>query len=174
MMNEPTLVSVLAAAALVAGCGGAPGDGGEPRDGPSSEESAPAPAPTADAPATIAGLQALFNARSYAGWRAEPDFHPSRGPHGGEVRVFYGPLAAASLDEGQAAFPAGAATVKEERSSGQLMGWSAWVKASPDSAGGRGFFWYEILGSQTYGGDLGSGLCTGCHSSGHDFLLSSR
>jgi hypothetical protein len=172
MTNPLTMARVLLAGALIAGC--AQSSNEPPPTG--FEDGGPAPDPiaeaTADAPATIAGLEALFRDRDYAGWRAEPAFHPSRGPHGTEVRVFYGPIAAGNLDRGEAIFPVGAATVKEERSGDQLLGWSAWVKVSQDAAGGRGFFWYEILGSQSYGGGLGSGICTGCHSAGRDFLLS--
>ena len=45
------------------------------------------------------------------------------------------------------------------------------VKLQADSDAGRGWYWYELFGSgppPLQG--VGHGVCTGCHSSGRDFV----
>lgn len=116
-------------------------------------------------------------AGGYTTWHAEPGYHVSSGPHGGSVRVFYGPKAAAALTAKQARFPAGAATIKEAASAdGSLTGWSVWVKVQGDSDNGNGFYWYEVTlrtpSDRVYADALGSSVCVGCHAAGPDYLRS--
>jgi hypothetical protein len=105
----------------------------------------------------------------YQDWAAEPAFHASSGPHARAVRVYYGPTAARALSAAAETFPKGAAVVKEFEGGG----WAFWIKVDTDSDEGRGFYWYEQVNDKIYGNARGSADCVGCHSTGHDFLLSS-
>ena len=105
--------------------------------------------------------------------------HPGRGPHtkfGLPVRVFLGPKLDASLKAGNTSHPAGSSAVKEMYdASGNLQGWAVMVKTSADSAGGKGWFWYEVTsttdGSTPVATGNGVPLCFGCHFIGRDFVL---
>jgi hypothetical protein len=130
-----------------------------------------------DAPDNGLALLTFLRAGGYATWQSEPDFHVSSGPHGGVVRVFYSPRAAAALNAKQRVFPAGSATIKESASAnGSIIGWSVWVKVQGDSDSGNGFYWYEVtLGRQetrVAADSRGSSACIGCHSAGADYLRS--
>jgi hypothetical protein len=49
------------------------------------------------------------------------------------------------------------------------------VKTQEESAGGKGWFWYEVVstrsGSNPVAGGNGVQLCQGCHFIGKDFVL---
>lgn len=130
-----------------------------------------------EAPDEAQALVAFLEAKQYAGWAKEAEYHLSAGPHGDGVRVYYSPKAATALNSGAATFPAGAASVKELTSSGSLYGYSVWVKVQDATDGGNGFFWYELIhhggGNDTvYGNARGSSDCVGCHGAGKDYSLS--
>ena len=130
-----------------------------------------------DAPDEAQALLSFLEAKQYAGWAKEGESHPSEGPHGDGVRVYYSPKAAQALRSGAATFPAGAASVKELTSSGALYGYSVWVKVQDASDGGKGFYWYELIhnagGRDTVSGNArGSSACVGCHSAGNDYSRS--
>ncbi len=144
--------------------------------------------PTADTPSVDSVVPidqpALFKYLqdgSYKNFAAkESALHPSTGPHtkaGLPVRVFVDPKMEASLGAGNAAHPAGAGIVKEmydaER---KLQGWAVMVKTAADSAGGKGWFWYEVTsttdGSKPVAAGNGVPLCFGCHTAGKDYVLS--
>ena len=105
--------------------------------------------------------------------------HGSRGPHtnfGLPVRVFLDPMLDGSLAAGNAAHPAGASAVKEMfDEDGDLQGWAVMVKTAQDSAGGSGWFWYEVTSTRSGDDPFASGngvpLCFGCHFTGRDFVL---
>lgn len=148
--------------------GAAAGTGGDGAAGGTSE---------LDAPDEEQALVAFLNAKHYAGWAKEPDFHASAGPHGDGVRVYYSPKAAVTVKRGATTLPAGAATVKELTSGGSLYGYAVWVKVQDASDAGNGFFWYERIAQgggvfSVYGNARGSGDCVGCHSAGKDYNLS--
>jgi len=131
-----------------------------------------------DAPDQSDALLAFLERKQYADWSKETEVHPSAGPHGAGVRVYYSPNAAVALQHGARTFPVGAASVKELiTSDGALYGYSVWVKVQDDSDGGNGFFWYERIrrshGSDAvYGNARGSRVCVDCHSAGNDYSLS--
>jgi hypothetical protein len=134
-------------------------------------------AATLDAPDEATALVAFLEARQYAGWAKEAEYHSSAGPHGGGVRVYYSPKAAAAVRSGAANLPAGAASVKELTNGGALYGYSVWVKVQDTTDGGNGFYWYELIRQgdgkdSVYGDARGSSDCVGCHSSGKDYNLS--
>jgi hypothetical protein len=127
-----------------------------------------------DAPEDESELRAFLDAGSYRNWAKESEFHPSTGPHGGSVRTYYSPKAAAALMAGAAVFPEGAAAIKEAANDAGVYGQSVWIKVQAASDAGRGFFWFERFqrddGSEdVYGNARGSAQCVGCHSLGHDY-----
>ncbi len=132
-----------------------------------------------EAPDEAQALVTFLEAKQYADWAKEAESHPSEGPHGDGVRVYYSPKAAEALKSGAATFPAGAASVKELTSGGTLYGYSVWVKVQDATDAGNGFFWYELThhagGSDIVSGNArGSSACVGCHSAGRDYSLSTR
>lgn len=112
----------------------------------------------------------------------ESGLHPSRGPHtkfGNPVRVFMSDEIVASLEAGNASHPAGSSIVKELYlpDSSTLEGWAVMVKTQDETDDGNGWFWYEVVSTtdptKLGGGEAGNGvrLCTGCHVSGRDYVL---
>lgn len=128
----------------------------------------------ADVPPTgSAALLPWLKAGGYAGWMAESAPHQSAGPHFGQVRVFVNPTLASSLGAGSAGHPPDAAAVKELYGNGAtVLGWSVMVRTD-GTAGGDGWYWFEDYQGTEYADGNGVGLCTGCHSGGQDFVLSS-
>ena len=134
------------------------------------------PAPTATAtplaapPTEPEALLAWLQAGNYLGWAAESP-HQSAGPHGGRVRTFLDPTLFASLEAASGSHPAGAAAVKELYFNGDTVrGWAVMVKLQADSDEGRGWYWYETFGTGAPLEGVGLGICTGCHSTGRDFV----
>jgi hypothetical protein len=125
-----------------------------------------------------------LNAKGYEAFsNRESGTHPSIGPHskfGRPVRSFFSDELAASLEAGNVSHPAGSSAVKEMYLDDgvTLEGWAVAVKTQDDSAGGNGWFWLEFVSTTDPtvlgGGQAGNGvpLCTGCHASGRDFVLS--
>lgn len=113
---------------------------------------------------------------------ADSEPHPSAGPHlepGNPVKVFFSDAVAQSLTEGYDAHPKGAALVKEIYRPGgeELTGWAVAVKTDKDSNNGNGWFWVEYTSitdpsQKPVEAGNGVGLCSGCHASGRDFVLS--
>lgn len=109
----------------------------------------------------------------------ESEAHPSRGPHtnvGWPVRVFLDPTVNASLEAGRDSHPVGSSIVKEMfDDEGALQGWAVMVKTQDDSAGGKGWFWYETTSTTSAANPVAAGngvqLCQGCHFIGKDFVL---
>jgi hypothetical protein len=147
---------------------------------PAFEPTAKTPEIDSVVPVTKDKLFSYLKAGSYKSRAAkESGRHPSSGPHtkiGWPVRVFLGPKIDASLKAGNASHPIGSSIVKEMYDgSGKLQGWAVMVKTSADSAGGKGWFWYEITsttgGSKPVASGNGVPLCFGCHFTGRDFVL---
>jgi len=162
------LLAGLATILLIGGCSGSDHGAG------SSAGSGMEAGALLDAPDSEQPLVEFLNAKEYAGWAKEAEYHPSTGPHGGAVRVYYSPKAAEALTAGAEAFPAGAAAVKELSSGGSLYGWSVWVKVQDSTDNGNGFFWYELIhhggGNDSINGNArGSSDCVGCHRAGKDY-----
>lgn len=115
--------------------------------------------------------------KSLAAQESRP--HPTRGPHtdlGWPVRVFLDPVINASLEAGNKSHPVGSSIVKEMfNDKGDLQGWAVMVKTQDDSAGGKGWFWYETTNTTNASDPVAAGngvqLCQGCHSIGKDFVL---
>jgi len=147
---------------------------------PAFEPTAETPKVDSVVPVAKDKLFSYLQAGSYKSLAAkESGRHPTRGPHtkiGWPVRVFLGPNLDASLKAGNTTHPAGSAAVKEMYDgSGKLQGWAVMVKTTADSAGGKGWFWYEITsttdGSKPVATGNGVPLCFGCHFTGRDFVL---
>ena len=127
-------------------------------------------------PAEPAALLKWLQAGSYKQWPKESGPHRSMGPHQGLVVTHLNPALDKSMAAKAAAHPKGSAAVKElQDSSGKLTGWAVSVKTAADSDGGKGWYWYEILGT-TPGGTVtaqanGVPLCSACHLRGKDLVL---
>jgi hypothetical protein len=120
-----------------------------------------------------AGLQAWLGAGEYAEFPAESEVHASTGPHG-RVRSFASPSLFESLSAGGGDHPRGAGAVKELYDGDDLRGWAVSVKIADDSAGGEGWYWYEVdgtgAGASPAVDGTGADGCTGCHESGRDYV----
>lgn len=123
-------------------------------------------------PTNGAELLPWLAAGEYLTWTAESGVHPSSGPHGGGVRTFVNDVLFASLAAGSASHPEDAAAIKElYGDGGSVIGWAVEVKLQADSAGGDGWYWYEIFQDSVYADGTGEGICTGCHGGGNDYVL---
>lgn len=127
-------------------------------------------------PTEEAALLKWLQAGHYKGWAKESAAHPSLGPHPVKVVAHLNPALVRSLTAKAAAHPKGSAAVKElQDADGRLSGWAVSVKTDADSAGGKGWYWYEILGTTAAGRVVakanGVPLCFGCHTPGRDFVL---
>jgi len=126
-------------------------------------------------PTSSAELFAYLQRGAYRGFAHESGVHASAGPHGGSVLTFVNGALERSLAAGNAAHPAGAAAVKEFYAADRttLTGWAVEVKVQADSAGGDGWYWYEVFstsdGERPIEG-LGNPVCTGCHALGSDYV----
>jgi len=124
-------------------------------------------------PTNSAELIPWLESEVYTGWAGESAPHPSTGPHFEGVWTFVNDTLYTSLEAGNAAHPEGSAAVKELfDGAGTRLGWAVEVKIQADSAGGDGWYWYEVFDGTTYADGTGEGLCTGCHGGGTDYVLS--
>ena len=94
------------------------------------------------------------------------------------ARVYINGIMEASFKAGNKNHPKGSALVKELFSaSNALRGWAVMVKTDANSNQGKGWYWYEVLsttsGASPVADGNGVGLCTGCHSSGNDYIRTS-
>lgn len=160
------------------GAGGAPSSPSSPSSSSSSSSSGGAAAEggaaaSSDVPAEPTALNAWLQTGAYKAWPHESAPHPSAGPHGGSVQTYINEALDASLAAGSAEHPKGAAAVKELFTSGTVSGWAVLVKTQDASEQGNGFYWYEVFdtapGASPIDGQ-GLGTCTGCHSSGSDYV----
>ena len=127
-------------------------------------------------PTEAAALLKWLQSGAYKAWPKESAPHRSMGAHQTLVLTYISPALDKSLGGKAAAHPKGAAAVKELLDAGgKLAGWAVSVKTSADSDGGKGWFWFEILGttagSQTVANGPGVPLCVGCHTRGRDAVL---
>ena len=147
------------------------------------EATAETPVVSSAVPTETAAMFRFLKAGGYKEFAAkESAVHASRGPHakfGWPVRVFLDSKMDGSLQAGNDSHPAGAAIVKEmyNEKGDRLMGWAVMVKTGADSAGGKGWFWYETTNTRNATKVVASGNgvpgCFGCHSVGADFVLTS-
>lgn len=108
----------------------------------------------------------------YLDWDAESSVHDGAGPHFGAVRTYVNPELIASLGAEATEHPLDSATVKELYGSGtSVRGWSVSIKIV-EGLGGDGWYWYEFYDGAVLADDDGLSVCTGCHASGNDFVLS--
>jgi len=136
-----------------------------------------AQAQTSDVPPTdSASLLKWLQAGSYKAWPKESAPHRSMGPHQTLVVTHLNPPLDKSLTAKATSHPKGSAAVKELLDAGgKTTGWAVSVKTSANSDGGKGWYWYEILGTTSSGRVVAKAndvpLCYGCHSPGKDFVL---
>ena len=140
------------------------------------------PAVTSPVPVETQKLFAYLKSGGYKSFKTKSKAHPTAGPHlkvGNNVQVYFSDALAKSLAGGYTDHPRGAAAVKEmySKTTGKLEGWSVAVKTEENSDGGKGWFWVEFT-SPTDASKValppgnGVALCSGCHQTGRDFVLS--
>lgn len=151
--------------------GGSGSGGGEGPSTTSVTSSSGAGGNAQTPPRGAADIDAWLAAGSYTSWRCEAEVHAARSPspHGFN-RVCSNDLIASNVS-GDAAWPAGAAAVKElhdAEDSTEPTGYAVYLKVADDSAEGAGWYWYERIGASVVAdgtGDAGSArsICVGCH-----------
>lgn len=129
-----------------------------------------------EVPANAAELLPWLEAGEYLDFPAESQIHGQTGasPHG-DVRVFINETLDASLAADNESHPEGSAAIKEIYGSdgSTLAGWAVSVKTQADSAGGEGWYWYEILNGSVLADGNADPTCNGCHmNTGVDFFSS--
>ncbi len=127
-------------------------------------------------PTERAALLKWLQAGSYKSWVHESAPHKSLGPHPVQVVAYLNAALDQSLTSKGKSHPKGSAAVKELLDAGgELSGWAVSIKTEADSAAGKGWYWYEILGTDKTGNVVaaanGVPLCFGCHTPGKDFVL---
>ena len=129
----------------------------------------------AQSPAPPLGGTALaewLQAGHYKTWQAESAVHASTGPHFGKVRAFLNPALFDSMTAQSGQHPRGAVAVKELYGDGDTVrGWAVAIKIAAESSGGSNWYWYEIFDNRTVRDARGVPLCSGCHSTGRDYVL---
>ncbi len=140
-----------------------------------SSDGLPPADPDADPNEVPTDPEALLSwlvAEPYLEWPAESAIHDSAGPHFGNVRTWVNPDLFASLEDGEATHPVGAAAVKElYAGSNSRQGWAVGVKVTDAGPGEDGWYWYEWFDGSVVAEGNGISLCSGCHSGGRDFVL---
>lgn len=123
-------------------------------------------------PSESSALFQFLKSGDYKSLVAEPEVHPSFGPHG-DVRVFANQRLVDSLKAGSDSHPVGSAAIKELFKNGALIGWAVEVKVAAASAP-ESWYWYETFDVETGELALPDGVaitaCTGCHNFGEDFV----
>lgn len=127
-------------------------------------------------PTEAAALLKWLQAGAYKAWPRESAPHRSMGSHQTLVLTHISPALDKSLAGKAAAHPKGAAAVKELfDAGGKLSGWAVSVKTAADNDGGKGWYWFEILGAAAGSPVVANGngvpLCVGCHTRGRDAVL---
>jgi len=127
-------------------------------------------------PADGSKLYSWLSDGNYKNWVRESEKHRSAGPHPSAVIAYLNSTLEQSLASESESHPVGSAAVKELfNSAGELNGWAVSIKTDADSQSGKGWFWYEILGTEPDSRVVANGngvpLCFGCHTPGKDFVL---
>jgi len=118
---------------------------------------------------------------SYKTWACEPAIHAARdpSPHGFN-RICSNEVIMAAAG-GTAAWPKGAAAVKEiysSRTAAAPVGYAVYLKTAADSAAGANWYWYErvpvnsdaphdangVVADGKGGGGAALSICVGCHT----------
>ena len=122
---------------------------------------------------SVDALEAWLAGGAYREWAVESAIHPSTGPHSGNVLTYVNAIALQSLADADPEHLQDSATVKElyGDSLDTIIGYAVSRKTAPQSEGGDLWYWYERVNDTTYGGELGTTLCTGCHGGGADYIL---
>lgn len=113
-----------------------------------------------------------LKAGHYTSWQSESGIHASSGPHFGKVRAFLNPALFNSMNNRSDQHPAGSIAVKElYGESNTIKGWAVGIKTADLSDGGSNWYWYEYFDNSTVKDGQGVFLCSICHRSGQDYVL---
>lgn len=129
----------------------------------------------AQVPTPPLGGEALLQwlqAGHYKDWHAESGIHESDGPHFGKVRAFLNSTLFDSMNQKAHQHPEGSVAVKElYGDSEEVKGWAVGIKMAEESDGGANWYWYEYFDNDTVKDGKGVFLCSICHRSGQDYVL---
>lgn len=165
----PLLMSLLFAQA----CGKDNGD-----DNDNNRTGAPSTGPAGEiADTSEAGFLAFMKAGSYREWSdKQPSPIDSVPAHSAKTQTFFNVTAATAATAGQNPLPKGSIVIKDIfESDGVTLKAQAAMAKIADGTGGDTWVWYEVFLPEYNNTFYGKGLssCTGCHSSGSDFVRSS-
>jgi len=97
-------------------------------------------------PMGAAAVEAWLATGAYRQWRCEPAVHEARSPSPHGFNRICSNSAISANVAGTAAWPQGAAAVKElhaDAASTTPFGYAVYLKTASDSAGGASWYWYE-------------------------------
>jgi hypothetical protein len=122
-------------------------------------------------PREAAALEAWLKQGAYKDWECEPEVHASRSPSPHNFNRICTNAAISEHAQGEAAWPRGAAAVKElypRLDAKTPSGYAVYLKTDAESADGASWYWYERIDTQVVAdglGDKGSAktICVGCH-----------
>ena len=132
-------------------------------------------------PVGAAAVEAWLQAGSYKRWTCEPSVHAARSPSPHGFNRICSNLLVAGNAEGTAAWPKGAAAVKELYAAATdttPIGYAVYAKTKDDSAAGANWYWYERVpldsdaphdAAGVVADGMGSSgpalqICVGCHA----------
>jgi hypothetical protein len=162
-----SLTAAALASALIFGCGDTDKDD-------AADSAAPTVTTVGEITDTsVTGITTFLQKGDYKTWAAETAVHSSSGPHG-KVRSFFNATLTTSIKAGSKTHPKDSISVKElyEADGTTLKGYAVEAK-TVDGTGADSWLWYEGF-TPKFNEYYGQGLttCTGCHSSGTDFVKS--
>jgi len=153
------------------GAGGSSATGGA--GGSSATGGAGGAAVSQTPPTGATALEAWLATGAYKQWHCETAVHAARSPSPHGFNRICSNDAVAAMATGTAAWPQGAAAVKEiytAASDATPAGYAVYLKTASDSANGDNWYWYERLPSVGVVADgLGNSgpaksICVGCHA----------
>jgi hypothetical protein len=175
-MKRRTLVMLLPSALLLA-CSSSSTNPTTPSDAGTTSDSGASQTP----PMGGAAVEAWLQTGAYKSWHCEPAIHASRTPSPHGFNHICSNNLVASNASSTAAWPEGAAAVKELYNAATdttPIGYAVYLKTQADSAGGGNWYWYERVPLSSMvphdaNGVVADGLgtsgpaqtiCVGCHA----------
>lgn len=120
-------------------------------------------------------IKEFLLANTYSTWTATEIKEKSLNSPHGTVRTFFNETIEASIQADAEVHPEGSITVKElyESDSETLKGYAADIKIKEGAGGDTWLFFEGFLPDLDHEYAIGPSGCTGCHSSGTDFVRES-
>jgi hypothetical protein len=122
----------------------------------------------------IHGLQSWLEHGCYGSWDAESGVLQAT-KSDGHAQIFINPVLRQSLAKNNAIHPMGSAAVRVMYLPDKKTVWGYALSMKTENGASEGWFWFEHFEhhAEPKTADFGAIGCTGCHSSGADFVQSS-